>query len=286
MSIDEIRQKIKELCKQINELDESEKPVVTIPKGATGSAAGLPFELWFKNEISKRIECEVFGRIDFMKYVIQNFLTNKTLDELNKKVWWGKVQQFSEKNIKRITKGEEPKLQQALGDIVIKYGDDLNDVILVNVKATEVSDGEPIGRPPNIISAYRLLDFFVHIFEEKFHLIKKVNVWIVGFYYNPMGEGKVKIVKCHFVDMFKLDLDKAPPINFDAAIQIQWHTGDMIERGEQTLEEFAEKLAEKYQTEWKSFIKRRDEKLERIIERLINAIHNVQTQKRVSNFVH
>lgn len=284
MSLEEIRQSIKELCIEINKSDENKKPVISIPVGATGSAAGLPFELWFKNEMSGRTKYKVFGRIDFMKYVIQSFLENIGLDELHKTTWWSRLQQFSAENIRRIQSGEEPKLQQALGDIVIKYGEDLNDVVLINVKATEASDGRPIGRPPNIVSAFRLLNFFLEIFDEKSHLVNKVNTWLVGFYYNPIRNGRVRIVSCHSVNMFKLDLDKAPEINFDAAIQIQWHLGDMIEREEQTLEDFAKKLADKYWGEWKAFTQRRDKKLEGIIQRLLSAIKKVHTQKRVSNF--
>jgi len=285
MSLEEIRQNIKKLCMEIRECNESKKPVIEIPEGATGSAAGLPFELWFKNEMSRKIgKSKVFGRIDFVRYVIQNFLKNRKLDELHKNTWWAGLQQFSAENVRRIQIGEEPKLQQALGDIVIKYGDDLNDIVLINVKATEVSNGKPVGRPPNIVSAFRLLEFFLEIFEEKPHLADKVNTWLVGFYYNPIGNGKVRVVNCHFINMFKLDLEKAPEINFDAAIQIQWHVGDMVEREDQTLEMFAQKLAEKYWTEWKAFTKRRDEKLERIIQSLMSAIKNARIQKRVSNF--
>jgi hypothetical protein len=285
MSLEELRQNIRRLCIEIREYDESKKPIIKIPEGATGSAAGLPFESWFKNEMSGRMtKYKVFGRIEFIKYVIQNFLKNRGLDELHEITWWARLQQFSAENVRRIQIGEEPKLQQALGDIVIKYGDDLNDIVLINVKATEVSDGKPVGRPPNIVSAFRLLEFFLEIFEEKPHLADKVNTWLVGFYYNPIGNGRVRIVNCHFINMFKLDLEKAPEINFDAAIQIQWHVGDMIEREDQTLEMFAQKLADKYWTEWKAFTKRRDEKLEGIIQSLMSAIKKARTQKRVSNF--
>jgi hypothetical protein len=229
---------------EICERDESKKPVIKIPEGATGSAAGLPFESWFKDELSRRItKYKVFGRIDFIRYIIQNFLKNIGLDKLHEITWWARLQQFSAENVRRIENGEEPKLQQALGDIVIKYGDDLNDIVLINVKATEERDGRPVGRQPNIVSAFRLLEFFLEVFEKKPHLADKVNTWLVGFYYNPIGNGRVRIVNCRFVNMFKLDLEKAPKINFDAAIQIQWHVGDMVEREDQTLEEFAQKLA-------------------------------------------
>jgi hypothetical protein len=251
-AIEKIYQIVKEFCKEMNELNETERPIIRIPRGATGSAAGLPFEVWFQSEISGKMKYKVFGKMDFVDYILNNYAMS--LDKLLQATWWGNIQQFRPEIIKRVKMGEQPKLQQALGDVIIKYGDDLNDIILVNVKATEVSNGEPVGRPPNIISAYRLLQFFLELFENKRHLVEKVNVWLIGFDYNPLGEEKVRIEQCHFKNLFWLDLKKAPLINFDAAIQIQWHLKDMIEIENQAIHEFAENLAYKYRNEWKTFI--------------------------------
>jgi hypothetical protein len=279
MAVEEIRQIVKEFCEKINESEVKKKPIISVPRGATGSAAGLPFEKWFQKAISDKIKYEVFGRLDFMNYILENY--NISLDILLKTTWWGGFQQFTPENIRRVKKGEKPKLQQTLGDIIIKYGNDLNDIILINVKATEVSNGEPVGRPPNIISAYRLLRFFLELFNNKPHLIKKVNVWLVGFDYNPLEEEKVRIRQCHFKNLFWLDLDKAPPINFDAAIQIQWHLRDMIECEEQTVEDFAQKLAYKYRAEWKAFVNQRNEKLERFVEKLLSLIRENLLKRRM-----
>jgi len=283
MGVEEIRQNIKELCLQINEFDEKNKPIITIPGGATGSAAGLPFEDWFRGILSKNTKDGVLGKLEFVKYIMENYLCKTNLESLLKDTWWGKLQQFTHETIRRVEEREEPKLQQALGDIIVKYGDDLNDVVLINVKATEINDNGPIGRPPNIVSAFRLLEFLTELFDEKINLIDKVNVWLAGFYYIPIGSGKVRIEQSHYRDMFKLDLEKAPPINFDAAIQIQWHLGDMVEREKQTLDEFAKELGEKYLNEWKSFKKRRDEKMEKIVNKLFSAIERNHAQKKLSD---
>jgi hypothetical protein len=279
MGLENISKSIEELCREIDRAGPNRKPVITIPKGATGSAAGLPFELWFTTQLKKRIKYTVFGSIDFMKYITQNFLSSMELDELVRTTWWARLQQFTNKKIERIRKGEEPKLQQALGDVVIKYGEGLNDVVLINVKATEVSGQTPVGRPPNIVSAFRLLSFLLEMFEKKPQLIDKINVWLVGFYYQPLPNKKVKIIRCYFLDMFKLDLEKAPEINFYAAIQIQWHLHDMIENKDQTLAEFALKLANKYVTGWSAFVKGRDEKLKRLVQRLQKAVEKTNNQK-------
>lgn len=168
--IEKIRQVIKDLCLQLDRMDERNRPMIEIPRGASGSAAGLPFEEWFKKVLSESVEYDIFERLEFMRYIYENYLERKnaTLNELRKNVWWVTPQQFTKKAIERIKKGEEPKLQQSLGDVVIKYGKDLNDVILINVKATETDNyGEPVGRPPNIISAFRLLKFLSEVFTKK-----------------------------------------------------------------------------------------------------------------------
>ena len=263
---------------KINDFDESEKPTISIPSGATGAAAGLPFEKWFKVELAKETKHKVFDKLEFAKYVIGVLESkNQNLNSLRKNTWWAKVQQFTPATIERIKRGEEPKLQQPLGDVAVMYGDDLNDVLLLNIKATEAKEnGEPVGRPPNIVSAMRLLKFFVELFDKKPHLTEKANVWLVGFDYIPMGGGKVRIEQAHFKSMLKLDLEKAPPINFDAAIQIQWHLNDMVEDETQSLGDFAKKLANKYRDEWKTFTNRRTDKLENIIKKLLPAIEKVE----------
>lgn len=280
--VEKIYYVIKNLCSSISEADEAGKPTIEIPRGATGSAAGLPFENWFKESLSGKVDYEVFERLEFIRYVDKNYLRKKSvnLNELRKNVWWWEPQQLSEKVIERIRMGERPKLQQALGDIIVKYGEGLNDIVLINVKATEVGrDGKPIGRQPNIVSALRLLNFLVDIFTEKIILKNKINIWLVGFHYLPKEENKVQIRNAYFKDLFKLDLERAPPINFDAANQIQWHLNEMVENQNQTLEDFAIKLGEKYLKEWKEFMKRRDEKVEKIVKKLKDAIRKHASSK-------
>jgi len=282
MSVEEIREKIQKFCIEITESNETEKSTLSIPRGATGSGTGQPFENWLQNLLPEIIEYQVFGKFDFAKYVIKNYLNNKSLTSLLKTTWWAAFQQLTPSSVRRIEEGEQPKLQQAFGDIIVKYGDDWNDILLIDVKATEISNGKPTGRPPNIVSAFRLLRFFAGLFDEKAHLIEKVNVWLIGFDYIPVGNGEVRINQAHCKDLFALDLDKTPSINFDAAIQIQWHLRDMVEREDQTLEEFARGLANKYLDDWKAFTNRRDKQIEEIVEKLLAAIKKSHAQKRIT----
>ncbi len=272
MKIEEIQEELEDYCNRINGLAKSEKPRINILSRATGSAVGTQFERHFQGEIVDILNVDIFNSLEFVQYVINEYLSQMPLAKLRKKVWWAELQQISDNAVKRIQRGEAPKLQQAFGDIILKYDNGPNDIISLDIKSTEVSNGRPTGRDPNIVSAKRLLEFFTELFSTKSHLVDKVHIWFVGFDYTPLGGGEVRIEKAHLRNLLKLDLDKAPPINFDAAIQIQWHLNKMIERKDQTLDEFAERLSEKFQAEWKLFTARRDKTLNEVITRLDNAI--------------
>lgn len=65
-----------------------------------------------------------------------------------------------------------------------------------------------------------------------------------------------------------------PPINFDAANQIQWHIKDMVENPSVDKLTFFKSIAKKYLDEWQKFMSLRTSdvrnlvgELERLIER-------------------
>jgi len=286
--VQRLRDEVVTLCAEIERMPEENK-IINIPVGATGSAAGLPFEDWFYQELRSRITglgFEIFRPFDFVLYIINEIIDQRRipLDQLRNNVWWWSIQQFSESLIKRVREGERPKQQQAMGDIIVKYGIDLNDVVLINVKATEVDKrGKPVGRPPNIISSLRLLEFLHRLFTKHRNLIDKVNIWLVCFHYYRPRPGIAKIHKAIFRDLFKLDLSKAPSINFDAAIQIQWHVEEMIEDPSLTIEKFAIILARKLLDEWERFYQKRDRKIRKLTEELLQAIRNSCRQSTLDN---
>jgi hypothetical protein len=270
-------QTIYELCSELNKA--KDKPIVNLKKGASGSAAGLPFEDWAYNKLKERFRepYRLFNTYDLAEYLTYNILNKTSLSELRGKTWWVGLQQLTEETIQEIRLGRRPKFQQALGDLILQYGDDINTVALLNIKSSELGDDRPQGRPPNIVSAYRLLEFLAELIDEKYHLIDKVAIYFLGFYYKRIDEEHVSVDRCYLRNLFKLDVKKAPPINFDAAIQIQWHIMDMVEK-EQSLLDFAEQLAEKYLEEWRAFTNTRTRKIERTIDNLRKAIKKYKSQ--------
>jgi len=140
--------------------------------------------------------------------------------------------------------------------------------VLLNIKSAEIDGGRPQGRPPNIISALRLLDFLANLLGEKPSLVDKAAIWFLAFYYRRRDSEHVVIESSCFRDLFKLDLSRAPSslINFDAAIQIQWHVMDMQMREDQTVKGFAKELANHCEREWRDFSKERTKRLREIVE--------------------
>jgi len=274
LGVDEARRAVERLCSQINRMGESSRPTVEIPLEATGSATGLPFEKWFLTELSKNMEIKTMGKSAFLKGLVIESGEQFDVSNLQKETWWAKVQQLSPNVIKQLESGKEPKLQQALGDVIVICGASLNDIVLVNVKATELVESKPVGRPPNIVSALRLIEFLIDLFRDRPQLKEKVHVWIVCFEYTLVSGSKARVDGCHLRDMFKLDLSKAPPINFDAAIQIQWHVRDMVEATNMTLDEFSRQLVNKVTTDWRKFSKKRNRQWEGLGKELLSVLDN------------
>ena len=140
------------------------------------------------------------------------------------------------------------KTQNMGADLMCYYGNadftDIDEVILLNIKSRNMARR---GRHPNIISAYRLLQYFAHVREHKFQqaFLNKMEYWVVGFDHKNQ-----KITNVYVRDLFKLDTSKMPRINFDAAMQIQWHLDHMITLPQQTKIEFIRKFTQKFNDDW------------------------------------
>lgn len=171
------------------------------------------------------------------------------------RTWWGKLL------LQKKPKPETYKQTQGLGaDLICYHGNefkDLVDVILLNVKSRNT---ERSGRHPNIISAYRLLDYFSNICYDSptNELLDKIQYWVMGF------DHKSGLIHNVYVkDLFKLDVSKMPPINFDAALQLQWHVGDMETLPNQTNREFISNFTKKFNDDWKKHKERRDKRVQK-----------------------
>ncbi|MEK6906845.1 MAG: HincII family type II restriction endonuclease [Nanoarchaeota archaeon] len=151
--------------------------------------------------------------------------------------------------------------QQEGADLVLFYGEDLlkepNKVILLNVKSHESSRK---SRDPNIMSAQRLIEYINDLIGriDGKNLLDNAELWFIGVNYLATEKGG-KITGIFVKDLFKLDVSLIPQINFDAAIQIQWHVENMKEI-EQSNKEFAIKLLDEFIIRWEKHSKHKDSK--------------------------
>ena len=68
-------------------------------------------------------------------------------------------------------------------------------------------------------------------------------------------------------ELFKLKLSELQQINFDAAIQIQWHVKDMIE-AEQARTTFIAELGDTFIAQWKSHSRNKTERYTELVKTL------------------
>jgi len=263
-----------------------DKKVSGISRRRHGSAAGIPFEEWARDAF-RQCNFNVFLQEEFIEYIIGElkrigFSREKIRSIIKERTWWGigdyvisKSQLDAALNSKKV-----PVYQQSIADVVIFYGEigardlgSLNNVLLVNVKSHDMSK---LSRPPNIISALRVLEFARDLLRRSLQhpdFIEKANLIFIGIYYQSVNN-YAQIMKIYIRDFFKLDVTRMPPINFDAANQIQWHIKDMVENPSVDKLTFFKSIAKKYLDEWQKFMSLRTSdvrnlvgELERLIER-------------------
>jgi hypothetical protein len=258
-----------------------------ISKRVHGSAAGIPFEDWVVNAL-KSCKLNAFLQEEFIEYVINEmrepgFSSKDVKNIIFEETWWGSYV-VSESQLEAVLKGKKPPIyQQSLADVIIFYGEDisrdLNDVLIINVKS---HDESKLSRPPNIISALRALEFGKDLLMKAQRypdFIDKANIIFVGIYYSTK-DNHVYVIDVHVKDFFKLDVTRMPQINFDAAIQIQWHVRDMVENPAIDKLTFLENLAKKYLIEWQRFVGQRTKDVESLINDLNKLIETYREQQR------
>lgn len=256
-------------------------------RDAYGHEAGIPIEEWVKDCLGE-IDWEI--QVYFPNVFLEKFFSNTDNDESKLKealqqTWWGfKFGRdrllVTEKQIKEFVRGNPlGRWQQEAGDIVLFYGRDFikdaNDVILLNVKSHYI---ERRSRAPNIMSAERLLKFFNEFLnrDDTYKILEKVNLWFIGVDYATSNDETI-VTNIHTRDLFLLDISKLPQINFDAAIQIQWHVKDMVEIEQDRLA-FVENLADTFMVQWKNHVRSKQEKYDSLAENLkglIDRLRNV-----------
>lgn len=251
--------------------------IVSVPKRRAGSAGGLPFEDWAKRVLSS-YNFLTFLQEEFVKYVVEELRKreispSKIKAIINEETWWGiNGYVISASQLENALKGRRVQSYQgSMADLVIFYGKDLlkdlNDVLLINIKSHDI-DKE--SRDPNIISAKRALEFSKDLLKMAFkypNFIEKANLWFIGIYYKSLN-GSARVERVYVKDLFKLDVTRIPVINFDAAIQIQWHVMNMVERPDIDKLIFIESLADEYLKRWQMFVNKRTSSLQNLVKDL------------------
>lgn len=249
---------------------------------AYGHKAGDHIEDWLIEILGKN-EWEVYPTHIFLEKVFSKIgKDGKKILESLKDVWWGKILP-TKKQITAFVNGEKArKHQQAWADFVLVTDDkffddfkDLNKIILVNAKSHESSRD---SRDPNIMSAQRLLQFLHTITKlpDYQEIIGDVNYWFIGVVYSATDKGGI-IESISIKDLFKLDVSKIPQINFDAAIQIQWHVENMVEK-EQTKIEFIKNLSESFLEQWKKHSERKTKKYNALVKEIGEQLKEIQAK--------
>lgn len=231
-----------------------------------GHQAGIPVERWVKNKLDENItNSKIFFPNEFIRYLNINTNVKQILDS----TWWRRLL-LSRQQITAAENGEDiGTWQQSAADLVLFYGTDIGDrnkIILLNVKSHNTARR---SRDPNIMSAYRLLNYFKFAIAHNFNL-DEINIWFIGVDYH--SEGTIAIVESiHVKDLFKLDLTMLPQINFDAAIQLQWHVRNMVECDQSKIE-FVRSLAQALLDRWNHHVRNRTQKYERWVREIIESI--------------
>jgi len=273
MKANDIRDSIERGFNKI--LKNEEKAKVEDIKGneAYGHLAGTPIEEWVKNNLSDILQFDIYYPNEFLELCFSKIgkSEGKIVNFLSS-VWWGKLL-ATKKQIKSFISGKKVnRWQQEGADIVIFCGKDVikdaKNTILLNVKSHEITRH---SRPPNIMSAQRLLEYFDYLLEHnKREVLDDIELWFLGVsYISSQDTGKIKsiIIK----DLFKLDIKQVPQINFDAAIQIQWHVEDMKEVT-QTKPTFILSLVDEFMKRWNHHSKNKQRKYEAITKKLKNRL--------------
>ncbi len=288
MNLSNLRKQV-EAC-LLNAIRNPQKRRISVSRRASGSASGLPFEPWTR-DVLRNCGLSAFLQEEFIEVIVREmrkrgYDNERIVEIIKEKTWWGmKNYMISKRQLEAALNGTDiPTYQQSIADIVLFYGNDIindiNDIVIINVKSHDI-DKE--SRDPNIISAKRVLEFFKDLLGKSIiypDFIEKANLWFIGFYYKRYrGYGEIKEI--HVKDFLKLDVTRIPVINFDAAIQIQWHVKNMVEKENIDKLEFIKNLAEECLKRWQEFVRKRTPKLEETVRELNTLIRKLKTQKKL-----
>ena len=271
MTTKKIRQEIEEHLRAM--LKEGKGLTIKVDEDAYGHLAGTRVEEWMRQRLIKK-NWQVFYPNTFLEKVFRRVGRDRQkIEKIINENWWGSLL-VTRRQIFDFLDGKHiGRWQQEAADLVLFYENDIlkdsENVVLLNVKSHNISRE---SRPPNIMSAQRLLEFLHKIVVQKGFdgQLEKVQLWFLGVgYISKKSIGTIQEV--HLKDLFKLDISEIPQINFDAAIQIQWHVKDMIEI-KQSKKEFVRNLAKTFLDQWREHAKGKGEKYTKLVKDIEEAL--------------
>lgn len=235
--------------------------------GSFGHSSGSVFEDWMETKL-KNLGYKVSSMNIFLEKLFQN-LDNAKLIEIQK-LWWYDIMQ-SDGHLREFREsGKVDKTQQDIADLVLSLAqnntiEELEKIVIINVKSHNL---QKKSRPPNIISAERLLKICGLMIDRGNFArnINKTELWFIGVDYIIDDDGGVP-KEVNIKSLTKLDISKVPQINFDAAIQIQWHVKDMIENNQSGID-FIKNFLTVFLREWEKHITNKTTKYNSIVDKI------------------
>lgn len=257
---DDIRKKIE--LEFIKIFEEEDNLKFAVDSGAYGHSAGDAIEEWLKTNLLEKgwdvyytheFLSKIFPLIGKDRQKIINYLDN---------IWWGNLI-HTRRQIGQFINGDEiGPYQQAGADIVLFYGDNVENepekLILINAKSHNIGRQ---SRAPNIISAQKILTYFYETLKKDDEMINDFEYWFFGVNNSQISPKLGKVESICIKDLFKIDTDSISQINFDAAIQIQFHLDEMPEVKQSKLE-FIDRLADLFIEKWRIHSERKGKKYE------------------------
>ncbi len=280
LNLDDIKE---EIVSHFAEFKDGEAPDFKILPGF-GHSVGDQIEGWVLHQLrGTRWEVEVLRIGDFLTLALRELypeqggktssksvgeLTEEAYGQIQQIAWWGSLLSTKSAIQEYFKTGAAGEWQQAGADLVLIDGgpifDSDSDVFLLNVKSHDVSRS---SRPPNIMSALRLLRFLARLLESENaeSWLEQANLLFLAIDYDGQTS---RYSETHLKDLFRLDVPRIPQINFDAAIQIQWQVGDMKEI-EQSKAEFIDRLLSRFLREWDRHREQKTRSFEELAARIV-----------------
>ena len=182
--------------------------------------------------------------------------------------WWWKLCSRGKRKVLAYLQDDAPLgyKQEDTPDLVI----DEEIIIFLNIKSHNTAK---MSRPPNIMSANKILNLFDWIAAQpdadRNLILENVQILFVGVSWYEQQD-QIIFQDINIRNFFCLDLSQISTINFDAAIQIQWHVADMVELDSPLPRlDFIREFVEMFNQRWESFIHRRNQSYLRKTQNII-----------------